>query len=86
MPIDRGKNKFPIVYNYFVSENERRLIFPQMSSALSHTRLFNVDIFGELRSINNIQDHGLSVNDFNFVNDVEYNSRFCGTCVGSHAN
>ena len=49
-----------------MSENKKLWIGPQMHSALSHTILYRLDIFGDLRSMNNIQDHGLSVKDATF--------------------
>ena len=49
-----------------MSDNERHFIGPQIHSELSHTRLSKLDIFGELRSIHNLQDRGLSVNNATF--------------------
>ena len=42
-----------------------------MNSELSHKILYKLDIFGELRSINNFRNHGLSVNDSTFDNELE---------------
>ena len=57
-----------------------------MSSVFSHTRLSKIDIFGDLRYINNIRYHGLSVNYYNFDNELEYYYKFCGTCVEALVN
>ena len=57
-----------------------------MRSALSHTRNYKLHIFGDLRSINNLQDNGLSVTDKNFDNELEYYSKVCGTCVAAPTN
>ena len=54
-----------------MSENDKKFIGPQMRSALSHTRLSKLDLFGDLRTINNILAQGLSVNDDTFDNDLE---------------
>ena len=48
------------------------LIGHQMRSELYHTRLSKIDIFGNLRSINNIQAHDISVNDATFDNELEH--------------
>ena len=55
-----------------MSDNENLLISPQMRSALSHTRLCKLGIFGDLCSINNLQYRGLLVNDDTFDNKLEY--------------
>ena len=84
--IDREQKHLPIVYYSFVSENEKRLIGPQMSSALYHTRLSKIDLFGDFHSINNIRSRGLSVNDATFDNELEYYSKFRVPSVGYPAN
>ena len=57
-----------------------------MRSSLYHTRPSKLDIFGELRSINNFGCYGLSVNDAIFDNKLEYYSNFCIPCVESPVN
>ena len=85
-PIDIEQIKIPIVYNFFVSDNGKLLIGPQMCSELSHKGISKLDIFGDLCSINSIRCHGISVNDTNFDNELEYYSNLCVTCFGSLAN
>ena len=57
-----------------------------MCSALSYTRPFKFDIFGDLRSISNLQDYGISVNDATFENELEYYYNSCGSCVVAPEN
>ena len=83
IPIYIENTNIPIVY---MSDNEKILIVPHMSSALSQTKCFKLDIFGDLRSINNLRCHGLLVNDAIFDNDLEYYYNFCGPCVGAPVN
>ena len=43
IPIDRVQTNIPVVCNYFMSDNEKLLVGTQMRSALSHTRLYELD-------------------------------------------
>ena len=69
-----------------MSDNDKQLIGSQIRSSLCRIRLSNIDIFGEIISINNLQSHGLSVNNDTFDNELEYYYKSCGTCVESHVN
>ena len=69
-PIDRGKKNINIVYNDFMSDNEKWFIFTQMRSELSNTRLSKPDIFGDIRYINNLQYNDISVNYAIFENKL----------------
>ena len=83
IPIDIEETNIPIVY---MSDNKKRLIGPHMRSALSHTKCFKLDIFGDLCSMNNLRCHGILVNYAIFDNELEYYYNFCGPCVGDPAN
>ena len=69
--IERVQKNLPIVYNSLVSYNEKKLISPQMHSLLSHTRQYNLDIFGDLSSMNNLQVLGISDRYATFENELE---------------
>ena len=59
IPVDRERKNPPIVYNSFVLDSEKRFIGTQMRSALSHTILCKLEMFGDLYFINNTQVIGL---------------------------
>ena len=52
-----------IVHDSFVSKVEKRMIGPQMRSAISHTRLSKLDFFGDLQTTEDYQDLALFGND-----------------------
>ena len=84
--VDREQKNLPIVYNYFMSDNEKRLIGGHIFAAVSHTMLSKLGIFVNLCSINNVQYYGLSVNDTTFKNELDCHSKFCDPCVGYPAD
>ena len=57
-----------------------------MRSALSHSILSKLDIYGDLCYINNLWDHGISLNYAKKFNKLEYYSKFCVPCVGGPLN
>ena len=60
--IDIEQTNLPIFYNYFISENENRLIGPHMRSEWSHTIIYKLNFSGDFGCIHNLRADGLSVN------------------------
>ena len=60
IPVDICGTNLPVVHNSFVTEHQKREISPQMRSSLAYTILSNLDIFGDLNTIQYLQDMDIS--------------------------
>ena len=84
IPINRNAANLPVVFKSFVSSKEKRLIGPQMLSGLAHTRLSQLDFFGDLATTNDLR--ASNVERGSLEHEFEHYSNFCGPCVGSSSN
>ena len=84
LPICQKQANLPIVYNSFVSTNEKQLIAPNIRSAMAYSNMFSLDFFGDLRTASDLSGSGWA--DAMFNSELEHYSKFCGPCVGSASN
>ena len=82
--IDLGRTNLPVVHNSFVTDYQKREIGPQTSSSLTYSRLSKLDVFGDLISIQYLQDMDISSEQMKIELEFEHNYyHLFGACVGS---
>ena len=54
--VDLGSTNLPVLHNSVVTEHRKRAIGTQMQSSLDYSRLSKLDIFGEMNTIQSLQD------------------------------
>ena len=74
-----------IVYNLFVSTQEKKDIGPHIRSAMAYSNLSTLDLFGDLQTLNNMNG-GKNIFENMINNEYEHYTQFCGTCVSSSEN
>ena len=85
--VDIGGTNLPLVHNSFVTEHQKRVILPQMRSSLAYSILSKLDVFGDLKSIQYLQDMDIYSKQMKIEREFKHNhSHLCGTYVGSQAN
>ena len=72
VPVDLGGTNLPVVHNSFVTEHQKREIFPQMRSSLAYSILSKIDIFGDLNTIWSIQDMAISIEKTKIEHEFEH--------------
>ena len=85
--IETCGTNLPVIHNSFVTEHQKRHIGPQMPSLLAHSRLGQLDLFGDVDSIRSFQALTTDKDKMNWKQLFdEHYSCFCGSCVRSPAN
>jgi hypothetical protein len=86
IPIDRDGVNLPIVKDSWVSSQEKARYGPQLRSAMGRAGANELDIFGDLQSIDKGKYIPSTQNDSDMIEEeFEHYSHFCGPCVG-HAD
>ena len=60
IPVDLVGTNLPVVHHSFVIEHQKRAIGPQMRSSLAYSILSELDIFGDLNTIQYFQGMDIS--------------------------
>ena len=87
IPVDLSGTNLPVVRNSFVTYHQKRAISTQMQSSLAYSILSKLGIFGDMNTIQYLQD--MDISSKKMIIDCEFEhhySYFCGTCVGILAN
>ena len=60
IPVDLGGTNLSVVHNLFVTEHQKRVVGPKMLSSFAYSILSNLDIFGDLNTIQSLWDMDIS--------------------------
>ena len=70
-----------------MTEHKNRAIGPQMLSALAYSILSQLDVFGDINSIQSLQDMYISNKQTEIENEFEHHYyHFCAACIGAPEN
>ena len=85
IPISREQSNLPIVFNSFVSAQEKKKAGQHIRSAMAYSNLSKLDFFGDLKTSNYMVNSKARFEDM-IHNEHEHYAQFCGPCVGSSMN
>ena len=85
IPISREQSNLPIVFNYFVSTQEKNKSGQHIRSEIAYYNLSKLDFFGDLKTSNYMVNSKAGFEDM-IHNEHEHYAQLWGLCVGSSVN
>ena len=85
IPISREQSNLPIVFNSFVSTQEKKKSGQHIRSEMAYSNPSKLDLFGDLKTSNDMVNSKEGFEDM-IHNNHEHCAQFCGPCVGSSVN